>query len=103
MLLLLVSTRSVNIRLWENLSEVVPTSLVSAIRGKIEKPDSGHAGLQTAEGAFTELNELTVADIKLMRLVCTLLLLLSLVMVGCAVSPVYEGISATAPTSTTSR
>jgi hypothetical protein len=70
---------------------VVPTSLVSAIQGKVEEPDAVHAGLQTAEDAFAKLYEMTVADIRLMRLMCTLLILLSLVMVGCAASPVYEG------------
>lgn len=68
----------------------VPPSLVSAIKGKIEAPGIVQASLESAEEAFTNLNESIMADIRLMRLICTLMVVLSLIMVGCVVSRVYH-------------
>lgn len=78
----------VRVWLWD-----VPRSLVSAIKEKVETPDSAYAKLQSAEEAFTKLHESTVADVKLMRFICSVMVVLSLMMVGVSAPAVSDDIA----------
>ena len=59
----------------------VPRSLVSEIKGKAEVPDAAYANLRSPEETFAKLRESTVADIKLLRFISSVMIALSLMMI----------------------
>src|ERR1700733_2931363 len=60
----------------------VPRSLISAIKETVEAPDAAYANLRSAEEAFAKLREYTVADVKLLRFISSVMIMLSLMMIG---------------------
>lgn len=77
-----LANRLIRIRRGNSIRPVVPA--------KDEAPDAVYTHLRAAKDTFSRLDETTEADIRLMKLACVLLVLLSLAMVGCSASSVYH-------------
>ncbi len=71
----------------------IPRSLVSAFRGTVEAPAAAYANLQSAEEGFAKLRESTVGDVKLLRFICSVTIVLSLTMIWFSASAVYEDLA----------